>query len=331
MVDMDVRLRPIRRATFGIIALSLVAMGPWLGWWTLVPVAMAAVAFRVSEESIGRLQHPEYAIFAAWVFSQIIIASAVAISGGASQPTLAWLAIPIATLGARFSERGIVLGVAITVAILLVTALATDTNAVIHNPPLVIAPLTLVIAIGMFQTVVMRSDVKHRSDAVVDPLTQTLNRNALMRRVEELEEQSRLTKLPVGVIVGDIDNFKSVNDRLGHARGDEILQSVAYDLRAALRAFDLLYRIGGEEFLVLLPGANPTRLGEIAEDLRRAVEEHGAEDSSVTMSFGAAASEAGVAFSYEAVFKAADSALYEAKEAGRNLVRVRGVETSLVS
>ncbi len=331
LLEMDAYLQPVRRTTFAFVAVSLLIMGPWLGWWTIVPVIVAAIAFRVAEASINKLEHPEYALFAAWVASQVIIAVAVAISGGATIPTLAWLAIPIVTLGARFSERGIAAGVGISIALLLAVAFLTDARAVIDNPPLVIAPITLIVSIAMFQTVVMRSDVKYRGQAVIDPLTGMLNRNALAHRVNDLEEQSRIARLPVGVVLGDIDHFKRINDSEGHARGDTVLRDVAYTLRGSLRAFDLFYRIGGEEFMVLLPGADRRQVATIAEQLRGAVGAEPRGGREVTMSFGAAASAPGEAFNYEAAFAAADAALYEAKRAGRNRVCVSGVSLSAVS
>ena len=232
MLEMDSYLQPVRRATFTVVAVALLLMGPWLGWWTVAPVLLAAVAFAIADSNVHRLQRPEYALFAAWLSSQVIIAVAVAISGGATVPTLSWLAIPIVTLGARFSERGIAVGVAFTILLVLAVAFATDASAVVDNPPLVIAPIALVIAVAMFQTVLMRSDVKYRAEAVIDPLTGMLNRNALIHRINELEEQSRVARLPVGVVVGDIDEFKLINDRFGHPAGDAVLKDVAYVLRS---------------------------------------------------------------------------------------------------
>jgi diguanylate cyclase (GGDEF)-like protein len=320
MLEMDAYLQPVRRATFAFIAASLLIMGPWLGWWTIGPVILAAIAFRIAESRISELEAPEYALFAAWVASQVIIAVAVGISGGAEVPTLSWLAIPIVTLGARFSKRGITLGVAITIALLLSVAFITDASAVIHNPTLVIAPITLVIAVAMFQSVLLRSDVKYRAEAVIDPLTGMLNRSALANRVNDLEEQSQVTKLPVGLVIGDIDHFKDINDSLGHARGDAVLKDVAYELRSSLRAFDLVYRIGGEEFLVLVPGAEAAQVTELAEQLRLAVSDGPRGGQDVTMSFGTAASVSGERFDYETVFAAADAALYDAKRSGRDQV-----------
>jgi diguanylate cyclase (GGDEF)-like protein len=320
MLEMDRHLQRVRRAAFAVLAVALLACGPWLGWWTIVPLLVAAVIFRVADSRIANAKRPEYALFAAWAASQVIIAVSVALTGGPTEATMAWLVLPLVTLGARFSERGIAVGVAFSIALLLAVAFGVDAQAVIDNPPLVIAPLALMISVAMFQTVLMRSDVKHRAEAVIDPLTGMLNRKALALRAGELEQQSLVTMQPVGVVVGDIDHFKKINDSYGHAAGDAVLKDVAYELRRNLRAFDLFYRIGGEEFLVLLPGADGETSCRVAEDLRLAVAGGTRGGHPVTMSFGVAASAQGHRFEYEAVFAEADGALYEAKRAGRNRV-----------
>jgi diguanylate cyclase (GGDEF)-like protein len=123
-------------------------------------------------------------------------------------------------------------------------------------------------------------------------------------------------------VVGDLDEFKQINDRLGHAHGDAVLKEVAYRLRKQLRAFDLAYRVGGEEFLVLLPGANLQESATIAESLRQAIcGERMIGDLRLTMSFGVGASTGDERFDYEAVFAEADNALYAAKAAGRDCVQ----------
>jgi diguanylate cyclase (GGDEF)-like protein len=320
MLDMDRQLQTVRRMAFGVLAIALVASGPQLGWWTLLPLALAAVVFRIADVRIPKVTRPEYALMASWVGSQIIMAASVALSGGPLVPTMAWFAIPLLTLGARFSERGIVVGSAITIVLLLAVAFGVDAQAVLDNPPLVIAPVALLICVAMFQTVLMHSDVKHRAEAVIDPLTGMLNRKALVRRVDELAQQSEITRQPIGLIVADIDHFKTVNDSHGHAAGDAVLSEVAYRLRKTLRAFDLSYRTGGEEFLVLLPGADLRSATDLAELLRAAVANGPHGGHRVTMSFGVAASSGDAPFDYEAVFAAADAALYQAKHRGRNRV-----------
>jgi diguanylate cyclase (GGDEF)-like protein len=320
MLEMDRHLQPVRRASFGVLALALVASGPWLGWWTLAPLAVAAVLFRLADTRIGESSRPEYALFGAWAGSQLIIAISVAVTGGPLVPTMSWFAIPVVTLGARFSARGIAIGVAYTVALMLAVAFGVDAGAVIDDPPLLIAPLALLISVAMFQTVLMRSDVKYRAEAVIDPLTGMLNRKALALRVDEIEQQSLVTRQPVALILGDVDHFKQINDSAGHTTGDAVLEDIAHELRRTVRAFDLFYRIGGEEFLVLLPGAAARAATSVAEALRLAVAAAPRGGKSVTMSFGVAASAEGEPFDYRKIFAEADGALYEAKRGGRNRV-----------
>lgn len=321
MLDMDRRLQPVRRAAFGVLALALIAMGPWIGWWTLIPLAAAGMIFRFADDHIEKLERPEYAMFAAWAMSEVIIAISVALCGGPTVATLSWLAIPIVTLSARFPVRGVALGVATALGLLAAVAFGMDTAAVLADPTIVIAPAALIGAVAMLSTALMESDVEHRNEAVLDQLTGLLNRKALATRADEFSLQSEVSGDPVGLLIGDLDHFKQINDSHGHVVGDAVLQDVAYRLRKNLRAFDLIYRIGGEEFLVLLPGADREQTTEVAEDLRRAI----AEDTVggglyMTMSFGVAASEQGYAFDYLAVFSQADAALYEAKRSGRDRV-----------
>jgi diguanylate cyclase (GGDEF)-like protein len=321
LLDMEERIRPVRKVAMGMLALVLIACGPWIGWWTLLPLAAAAAGFQLADRRLSRSERPEYLMFAAWVGSEVMIALAVALTDGPASATLAWLAIPVVTLSARFSTRGVALGVAIATALTLVVAFGTHYGEVVDNPPLVLAPLAVIGAVAALSTALMHSDLHHRSESIIDPLTGLLNRKALRHRVDELTEQSKLTGQPVGVIVGDLDNFKELNDSLGHAAGDGVLKDVAYAFHKQLRAFDLAYRIGGEEFLILLPGADLAGCIELASELRETIAaetfEHG---SRLTMSFGASASPPGTAFDYDTVFASADRALYRAKEAGRNRV-----------
>jgi diguanylate cyclase (GGDEF)-like protein len=171
----------------------------------------------------------------------------------------------------------------------------------------------------------MRSDVDHRTEAVIDGLTGMLNRRALDQRLTELRAQAEITGEPVALIAADIDHFKRVNDDHGHATGDAVLVEVAYRLRKALRAFDLAYRVGGEEFLVVLPGADLHAAAALAEELREAVAAEPAAGVHVTMSFGVAGS-TGPGLEREPLLDAADAALYRAKATGRDRVVTAGHE-----
>jgi diguanylate cyclase (GGDEF)-like protein len=321
LLDMEERIKPVRRVAIGILAVALIAGAPWIGLWTLLPLGVAAGLFAGADARLERSERPEYVMFAAWALSEITIAAAVALAGGPKVATLSWIAIPVVTLSARFSLRGVLVGVAIAISLVLAVGFGTAAGEVLDNPPLVMAPVALILATAVLSTALMQSDVEHRGEAVIDSLTGMLNRKALTNRVSELSQQSEVTGEPVGMILGDLDQFKEVNDSQGHAAGDAALTDVAYLLRKRLRAFDLAYRIGGEEFLVLLPGADTRECARIAEDLRRAVAADTVGDgTTLTISFGVSASPQGEGFDYNRVFAAADEALYEAKSEGRNKV-----------
>jgi diguanylate cyclase (GGDEF)-like protein len=321
MLDMDRRLAPVRLRTFGVLALALLASGPWVGWWTIAPLLVAAGLFWLADTRIEGTARPEYWMFAAWAGSEAIIALSVALTGRSAVSMLAMLAIPVVTLSARFSSRGILIGVATALGLMIAVAFGTNAHAVLENPPLLIAPLAVVVAVAMLSTALMHSDVEHRSKAVIDQLTGLLNRNALEIRTNELEQQSAVTGEPVAVILGDFDDFKAVNDSDGHAVGDAVLKDVAYLVRKHLRAFDLAYRLGGDEFLVLVPGSDLESALTLADELREEIaSETVGGGLRVTMSFGVGASRRGEPFDYDAIFCLADAALYEAKRCGGDRV-----------
>ncbi len=321
VLDMEPRLRPLRTWSFALLGLALIVCGPWVGWWTLIPLAGAGLVFYVTNRGLETSPRPEYRLAFAWLGSEFAIAASVALTGGTNSPALAWLVLPVVTLAARFNMRGVVAGTGVAAALMLASSLGVDPAAVSAKPQYVIFCLALLGAVALLSVALMRSDVHHRAESVIDPLTSMLNRNALRTRADELRDHARIVQQPIGLIVGDVDHFKAVNDAYGHAAGDAVLRDVAYCLRKRLRAFDLAYRLGGEEFLVLLPGADAREAAVLAEALREAILTAGPDDLSVTMSFGVSASEPS-RFEYEEVFQAADRALYEAKDAGRNCVRV---------
>src|ERR1700677_3810489 len=322
VLRMDRLVAPVRQKSFVVIAAALLICGPWLGWWTIVPLAVAGIVFRLADGALEHVTHTEYLLLAAWTVSQLLIAASVALTGGPNSPAMAWFAIPIVTLSARFPVRGVVPGVGVTVALLIAVAFGVNADAVIAHPPLLIMPLALTIAVAILSTALMHSDVRHRSEALIDQLTGMLNRHALSDRAVELAHQSERTGQPVGLIVGDLDHFKDINDSHGHATGDAVLRDVAYLLREQLRAFDLAYRTGGEEFLVLLPGADREQATIMAERLREGVAAYPVGGGlRVTMSFGVSASARDSVFDYETVSAEADAALYEAKHGGRDGVR----------
>lgn len=187
--------------------------------------------------------------------------------------------------------------------LMIAVALGTNAGAIADNPPVLIAPLAVVVAVAMLSTALMHSDLEHRDKAILDPLAGLLNRTSLSTRVAELEQQSAIAREPVGVIAADLDGFKAINDSRGHATGDAVLVEVAYRLRKRLRAFDLAYRLGGDEFLILIPGADLAGTRGVAAKVRAAIGEAEFEpDCRVTVSCGASASMRGEPFRLRAGF-----------------------------
>ena len=154
--------------------------------------------------------------------------------------------------------------------------------------------------------------------ATTDALTGLLNRGAFSDRFEQEIERARRSDATVALLVGDIDHFKEINDRFGHAGGDRALEAVAEMLQRTKRRCDVAARLGGEEFALILPDAEGAEAVIAAERMRREVGERSAEVGlGVTISFGIATfPEHGLAS--EDVMLAADRALYEAKRLGRN-------------
>jgi diguanylate cyclase (GGDEF)-like protein len=333
MLDMDTRIRPLRTAALAVLGITLALGTPWLGASTIVAllaaVLVAGIFFKVAASMTTSFNQPEYVLFAGWAASEILIAVCIVITGGATSPALAWMAIPVVTLSARFSTRGVVVGVLTTIALLMLAVVSRNFSSVTENPMYVGSSVAMVISIAILSTALMRSDVEHRTEAVIDPLTGLLNRSALRNRTNELAQRSAYTAEPVGVIVADIDHFKRINDRHGHSVGDAVLKDIAFVMRKELRAFDLAYRIGGEEFLVLLPGASSSEAKEVADKLHSEIGGSPRAGQNVTMSFGVSASRYGDIFDYDKIFEHADAALYLAKNSGRDQVRVADEEKSV--
>ncbi len=321
MLDMDRRLRPFVRLTFFVVAAALVLAAPWVGLWTLAPLAIVVVLDRVIENKIEKASRPENWMFGGWVGVEVIIAISLALTDDSSSSMLTLLALPVVTLSARFSTRGIWLGGAIAVLLMIAVAFGTNAAAVWADPPPLIAAVAVAIGAAVLSTALMRSDVEHRSKSTVDPLTGLLNRATLDARVKEIEAQSEWTREPVGVVVLDLDGFKQVNDSLGHSTGDDLLVAVADRLRTELRSYDLIYRLGGDEFLILIPGADLEDARVIGTKARAAVEGVGADSKlRIRASCGISSSHRGLPFRFSAVSAWADRALYEAKTSDRGLV-----------
>ena len=181
-----------------------------------------------------------------------------------------------------------------------------------------------VLALG-YHRLVTRAESRLRELACTDPLTQLRNRRFTMEVAQHEAAVFERGGRPLAILLGDIDHFKRINDRHGHATGDAVLCAVAQALRDGVREVDHVARWGGEEFLVLLPATDAAEALRVAERLRAAVQAlpeslwpGGAAQADVTLTIGVATLRRSE--TVEQALVRADRALYDGKQAGRNRV-----------
>jgi diguanylate cyclase (GGDEF)-like protein len=167
-----------------------------------------------------------------------------------------------------------------------------------------------------------------RFKATHDTLTGVWNRGAILETLEREVWRSRREGTSVGVLIADLDHFKSVNDTYGHQAGDAVLREVTKRMQSDVRPYDAVGRYGGEEFLILLPGCNALVTHEKAERLRETIFRTPVATTAgilkVTMSIGGAATSDWPHETPNQILQMADLALYRAKEEGRNRTVMAG-------
>lgn len=164
--------------------------------------------------------------------------------------------------------------------------------------------------------------------ASVDPLTGASNRRHFLQMAQLEVDRALRLGLPMAALMLDLDHFKRINDAHGHEAGDCVLQTFAQAVRQTLRSSDIFARLGGEEFLLLLPGQDQNAAGVLAERIRSltASLEFRQCAERITVSIGIATLGAAEANNLSGLMRQADQALYQAKHAGRNQVALAGRE-----
>jgi diguanylate cyclase (GGDEF)-like protein len=179
-----------------------------------------------------------------------------------------------------------------------------------------------------------RIALSFRRASLTDPLTGVTNRRGFFEIGERLLARASYGNAPVALAMFDLDRFKTVNDQFGHAKGDEVLIAFCHLASAQLRPNDLFARIGGEEFVAVLPNTTAQDALRLAERVRSAIEgaSHTVEDHLVrmTVSVGVASPTEGTT-ALDVLVSAADNALYRAKAAGRNRVELNSCELERAS
>ena len=162
--------------------------------------------------------------------------------------------------------------------------------------------------------------------ATQDSLTGVWNRRTVLETLQSEVVRAVRQHVSLGVILSDLDHFKSINDARGHAVGDTVLREAASRMATALRPYDRLGRYGGEEFLIVAPGCGPDDVVSVAERLRLALRAEPVSTRTgpvqISASFGVVSSAQFNHVDAEALIQAADEAMYQAKASGRNCVQV---------
>jgi diguanylate cyclase (GGDEF)-like protein len=191
---------------------------------------------------------------------------------------------------------------------------------------------TIAIAFILLAMAKERTEYRHKTAAMVDPLTGIANRRSFLQDGHELTKRHAAHPCAVAVLLIDLDHFKSINDRFGHALGDRVLQVFAETASATIRSTDLIGRLGGEEFAAVLYNAGREKAVALAERIRTAFSEIATEVDGrpvhATVSIGVVVNE-DRPLDVPELLGQADLALYYAKERGRNRVEVATLDLVL--
>jgi diguanylate cyclase (GGDEF)-like protein len=191
---------------------------------------------------------------------------------------------------------------------------------------------TIAIAFILLAMAKERTEHRHKTAALVDPLTGISNRRAFLQDGEAHLKRQATDPRPTAVMLLDLDNFKSINDRFGHAVGDRVLEVFADVSSGCLRRIDLFGRLGGEEFAALLRDTTRERAMAVAEQIRvsfaDATREVDGRPVAATVSIGIVISHDAV-LDLSALLAQADHALYRAKDGGRDRVEIASIELIL--
>ena len=309
------------RTIAGLLLAGALALTPGVEAWIFLVLAWWAAVWQVADRAGGWGWRAE--LWATWASLNSIagVAIVIAATGGATSPFRYFMVLGAAGMMTRYPPRVVALGLAVAFASLIGAMLAANPQAALASPSLVVTPVALTGAVTMMCWAMMKSERSQRADAIVDPLTGLLNRKALASRAVAAAYHASMADAPVSLLICDLDHFKRINDEHGHAVGDAVLRDAAYALRSQLRTFDGAFRIGGEEFAMLLPEVESAAAHVLAERLRHAVEEARPAGITVTVSIGVATLR-GEAVTLERLLRQCDTALYTSKRGGRNRVSV---------
>ena len=211
---------------------------------------------------------------------------------------------------------------AVTSIYLIYGPAALDTTAVVYVAtviPIVVALPTSYL-MGSMGYKLTQAQITLRLLAETDELTGLTNRRSFFAQASDQLEAAEQQDSPISLLVIDADYFKQLNDTYGHATGDAALKFISDKLNGCIRRSDLACRLGGEEFAILLPGVHEDQARPMAERILKNIAEQAMvhDGKIIEMSVSCGVADTSVSYDMTALFKAADDALYAAKDAGRN-------------
>jgi diguanylate cyclase (GGDEF)-like protein len=319
MVEAGVRVRGARMIASAALGLALLVGVRWFGVGPLLLFVLSTAQVLTLDRRITHSARPENWVAFSLVFTCGTIAAGVPLTGGPASPLMVWLVLPAALMASRF-RRAVVIGGFLWCLLLLAGAtVAVDPAGFAAGPTDVLVTVALLVGVTACSLALSENEIQFRVESRFDHLTGLLNRSALAPRVAELHASAVASDGTVAVILYDLDLFKQVNDVHGHDRGDLVLAETAEVLTAASRATEMVYRLGGEEFAVVLPGAGLAEAATLAERHREAVRRRRPGGLDVTMSAGISAG-TGADTRWDDLYRRADAALLEAKRTGRDRV-----------
>src|SRR5437588_3584733 len=201
VMDVGARVSRARTIASASVGLTLLLFAPMFGWWTLALFALSALNTQTVDRRMERSARPERHVAASIVWSQLLLAVAVALSGGPASPALPWLVVPTSFAATRFRTQVVVAAVGSAVMMLLGATVAVDPSGTLAHPAPLVVSVALLVSITAVVGALSGAEVEQRSESVLDPLTGLLNRTALGRRFHELEEQAHLTGETVSLLI----------------------------------------------------------------------------------------------------------------------------------
>lgn len=320
VIDLLQRSAKDSQVNSALVLVALLVSGFWLGWWMVLPPVVAGLFWRVCTTRIPNARRPEFA-----ALGGILLITTAASVGATLATAPALFALPLGALAifgacAGFNRHGAVVIAGSAMLSVVAAAFVIDASTVLATPIVVAFPLALIVANAILGAAMGRTAREHRVASITDALTGSLNRVALEARIPQLAQDAATSAAPTTLAVVAVDDFAKVVDVFGDDAGDVVLAEVSSRLRGSLRAFDSVYRVAGESFVIVLTGMAESDAREIAERARRAVGQAPVDGIGVTVSVGIATAQAGEPLDFDGCLALAETHLHAARRGGRDRV-----------